>query len=79
MKRKEKNEVFVFCVRENIEQINYYAISESSKDKAIEFFKTYNKDKHPKAIKTIIVNESERVLQIYNQAEFKKLIKQYER
>tara|TARA_Y100000592_G_scaffold71426_1_gene111153 strand:- start:302 stop:541 length:240 start_codon:yes stop_codon:yes gene_type:complete len=79
MKKKENDEIFVLCVKENIEQINYYAVSESSRDKAIEFFKIYNKDKHPKAIKKIVVNESETIEKVYNQAEFKKLLKKYER
>ena len=77
MRSNKKKELFVLCVKENIEQINYYAVKESSEENAIEVFKTYNKDKHPKAIKTIIVNESERIERVYNAEEFKKLLNQY--
>ena len=75
MKNNKKNKVFVLCVKENIEQINYYAISETSEEKAIEFFKTFNKDQNPKAVKTIVTNKSERIKKVYNAEEFKKLIK----
>ena len=67
---------FVLCVKENIEQINYYAISETSEEKAIEFFKTYNKDQHTKAIKTIVVHEHERIENVYNEKQFRKLLEE---
>jgi len=72
---KNDKKTFVLCVKENIEQINYYAISETSEEKAIEFFKTYNKDQHTKAIKTIVINDSERIENVYNAEQFKKLLK----
>ena len=75
MRDNKKNEVFVLCVKEKIEQINYYAISETSEEKAIEFFKTFNKDQNPKPVKTIVTNKSGRIKKVYNTEEFKKLIK----
>jgi len=76
MKDNKKNELFVLCVKEKIEQINYYAISETSEEKAIEFFKSLNKDQNPKPVKTILTNKSGRIKKVYTTEEFKKLIKE---
>lgn len=65
---------FVITVEEKIEKVNYYLVNETSRSKAVKFFKTYDKKHYPKAINTKVINDYELIKQIYTVQQFKELI-----
>jgi len=74
-KNKNDKKTFVISVKEQIEKINYYLVSETSQTKAVKFFKTYDKKHHPKAVDTKVINEYELINNVYTAEQFRELIK----